>query len=153
MFVKHSDPKRYSNHGRLAGEQQGAHFAGVSRQMGCEGEDKGNLRTPPGVSLKKWEKHIIRALEKDQAKRHDKFLVQQETKVEKDCKRVSLDKVHPDSITEEMLDEDDNIPMRDEDEDPGEDTDRHLSTGSPTIHVHGGEAAMKADDDDEAAIE
>ncbi|KAG5745033.1 hypothetical protein H9Q69_005016 [Fusarium xylarioides] len=66
---------------------------------------------------------------------------------------VSVWKKHPDSITEEMLDEDDNAPMSDEEEDHGEDTDHHLSTDNPTIHVHGGEATMKADDDDKAAIE
>ncbi|KAG5760422.1 hypothetical protein H9Q72_011470 [Fusarium xylarioides] len=68
-------------------------------------------------------------------------------------KSVSVWKKHPDSITEEMLDEDDNAPMSDEEEDHGEDTDHHLSTDNPTIHVHGGEATMKADDDDKAAIE
>ncbi|KAF5970842.1 hypothetical protein FCOIX_10159 [Fusarium coicis] len=82
--------------------------------MGCEEEGKGNLRKPPGVSRKKWEKHVIRALEKDQAHRHEKFLGKQETKVEKYWKRVGLDKVHPETLMEEMLDEDDNIPMSEE---------------------------------------
>ncbi|CVL02823.1 uncharacterized protein FMAN_00274 [Fusarium mangiferae] len=95
-------------------------------------------------------------LEKEQAHRHEKFLAKQETK------RVGLYKVRPDSITEEMLDEDDNIPMNEE-EDSGEDNDHHLSTDDPTIHIHGGEAIMKADvdeedplnvaDDDEANLE
>lgn len=50
-----------------------------------------------------------------------------------------------------MLDEDDNIPMNEE-EDSGEDTDHHLSTDDPTIHIHGGEAIMKADVDEEDAL-
>ncbi|KLP21854.1 Uncharacterized protein LW94_6723 [Fusarium fujikuroi] len=50
-----------------------------------------------------------------------------------------------------MLDEDDKIPMSEE-EDIGEDTDHHLSTEDPTIHVHDGEAIMKADVDEEDAL-
>ncbi|KAG4295092.1 hypothetical protein FPRO06_01676 [Fusarium proliferatum] len=90
-------------------------------------------------------------LEKDQAHRHEKFLAKQETKVKKHWKRVGLYKVRPDSITEEMLGEDGNIPMNEE-EDSGEDTDHHLSTDDPTIHIHGGEAIMKADFDEEDAL-
>lgn len=37
-------------------------------------------------------------------------------------------------------------------EDIGEDTDHHLSTEDPTIHVYDGEAIMKADDDKEDAL-
>ncbi|KAF5602130.1 hypothetical protein FPCIR_2063 [Fusarium pseudocircinatum] len=57
--------------------------------------------------------------------------------------RVGFDKEHPNSITEEMLDEDDDIPMSKEEEDRGEDTDHHISTDNPTIHVHGGKAAIE----------
>ncbi|VTT62449.1 unnamed protein product [Fusarium fujikuroi] len=39
-----------------------------------------------------------------------------------------------------------------EEEDIGEDTDHHLSTEDPTIHVHDGEAIMKADVDEEDAL-
>ncbi|KAF5629766.1 hypothetical protein F25303_10117 [Fusarium sp. NRRL 25303] len=74
------------------------------------------------------------ALEKGQAHRHEKFLAKQETQVEKYRKRVGLYKVRPDSITD------------------GEDTDHHLSTDDPTIHIHGGEAIMKADVDEEDAL-
>ncbi|EWG50504.1 hypothetical protein FVEG_16644 [Fusarium verticillioides 7600] len=84
-----------------------------------------------------------RALEKDQAHRHEKFLVRQETKVEKYWKRVGLHKVHPESITGEALDKDDDTPMSEEEEDRGEDTDHHLNTDNPTIHVHGSKAAIE----------
>ncbi|PNP77808.1 hypothetical protein FNYG_08889 [Fusarium nygamai] len=61
-------------------------------------------------------------------------LAEEESKVE----NVSVWTKHPDSITEEILDEDDDIPMSEEEEDRGEDTDHRLSTDNPTIHVHGG---------------
>ncbi|KAF5563035.1 hypothetical protein FNAPI_2903 [Fusarium napiforme] len=66
-----------------------------------------------------------------------------ETKAESYWKRVGLHKVHPDSITEEMLDEDNDIPISEEEEDYSEDTDHHLSTDNPTIHVQGGKAAIE----------
>ncbi|KAF5706073.1 hypothetical protein FMUND_11790 [Fusarium mundagurra] len=87
----------------------------------ANGKAKEIFELPHGVSRKRRGKH--------------------ETKVEKYWKRVGLEKVHPDSITEEMLDEDDNTPMSEEEEDHGEDADHHLSTDTLTIHVHGGEEA------------
>ncbi|KAF5530265.1 hypothetical protein FMEXI_13651 [Fusarium mexicanum] len=119
----------------------------------AKGKSKEIFEPPQGVSRKTWEKHVSRAVEKDQAQRHERFLAKQAyCTIVALSRRVGLDKALPDSITEEMLDEDVNIPMSEEEEDRCEDTDHHLGTDNPTIHVHGGEATVKADNDDEEGV-
>ncbi|KAF5687553.1 hypothetical protein FCIRC_2259 [Fusarium circinatum] len=141
----------------------------------AKGKSKEIFERPQGVSRKTWEKHVSRAVEKDRAQRHERFLAKQAYyTIVALSRRVGLNKALPDSITEEMLDEDDNTPMSEEEGDHDEYTAQHINTDTPAIHaqggeaigkvedaddftthhthVHGGEATMKADDDGEEGV-
>ncbi|KAF5964333.1 hypothetical protein FBULB1_12852 [Fusarium bulbicola] len=113
-------------------------------RLDSKGKAKEIFEPPHGVS------NVSRAVERDQADRHEKFSAKQLCyTIIALSRRVSLDKVLPEPISEEMLDKDDNTPMSEEEGDHDECTSQHINTDTPTVHAHGGEATVKVEDADD----